>query len=91
MAGPNQLGDPDGRDAESGAVDQPSHATTNDTISAPFADTDRFGKTQVGDEGDRQRPIPGPRNHLSDGVWGVNDTAGGSNPPDAPGITVASK
>lgn len=42
----------------------------------PYADTDRFGTTQVGDAGDRQRPIPGPRNLVSDEVWGWNDTAG---------------
>ena len=50
----------------------------------PYADTDRFGTTQKGDT----MPIPGPRNLVSDEVWGWNDTAGGANAPLAPEVPV---
>ena len=75
------------RDPETGGADSPSHATTNNVDSAPYADTNRFGRTQTGDT----TPIKGPRNHITDDVWGANDTAGGSNAPDAPGIVVVSR
>jgi hypothetical protein len=49
----------------------------------PYADTNRFGTTQTGDA----TPIPGPRNLVSDEVWGWNGTAGGGTPA-APEIPV---
>ena len=60
------------------------HAAENDSISAPYADADRFGSTQKGET----TPIPGPRNLVSDEVWGWNDTAGGANAPLAPEVPV---
>jgi hypothetical protein len=50
----------------------------------PYADTNRFGTTQTGDA----TPIPGPRNLVSDEVWGWNDTAGCTQEPATPLIPV---
>ena len=35
--------------------------------------------------------IPGPRNHITDDVWGVNDTAGGVKGPAAPDVPIVSR
>ena len=86
MAGLNQLGDPDARDPESGGQDSPGHQETAGD-SRPYADTDRFGKTQTGDA----TAILGPRNHITDDVWGVNDTAGGVKGPAAPDVPIVSR
>jgi hypothetical protein len=70
------------KDAESGAGIPGHQMTAGD--SRPYADTDRFGKSQLGDT----KPIQSPQNKVSDPVWGVNDYAGGSNSPETPEIPV---
>ena len=70
MSGPNQSWT---RGAESGAGDAKGHPVTRGD-SQPYADTDRFGKTQTGDTA----PIMTPRNLVSDEPWGVNAPAGGT-------------
>lgn len=73
------------RDIEIAAsADTPSHPTTNGD-SRPYADTDRFGRTQTGDT----TSVVGPSNLVSDPVWGLNNSAGGKNPPLSPEIPVA--
>ena len=71
------------RDPESGGADQPGYTPTAGD-SRPFADTDRFGKTQVGET----RNIMLPQNLVSDPVWGVNGYAGGIKDCEAPDIPV---
>jgi hypothetical protein len=74
------------KDPEAGASDASGHPTTAGDA-RPYADTDRFGKTQTGDT----KPITAPLNRISDDVWGVNNTAGGTNGPGDPEINIASK
>lgn len=82
MANPDQTW---ARDPEIAAsADTPSHPTTSGD-SRPYADTDRFGKTQTGDTAN----IMAASNLVSDPVWGVNNYAGGKNPPLSPEIPVA--
>lgn len=82
MAGPKQTW---AQDPESGGGDPPGHQKTAGD-SQPYADTDRFGKTQVGPA--YLMPIQSPQNKVSDSVWGVNGTAGGPNAPLEPEIPV---
>jgi hypothetical protein len=57
---------------ESGGADAQGHqATPGD--SRPYADTNRFGKTQTGDT----KPIQKPQNLVSDPVWGIQAPVGG--------------
>ena len=70
------------KDPESGGGTTGHQATAGDA--RPYADTDRFGKTQTGDT----KPIQSPQNKVSDPVWGVNDYAGGINSPEPPEIPV---
>lgn len=73
------------RDPEiAGSADTPSHPTTAGD-SRPYADTDRFGKTQTGDTAN----IQAAQNLVSDPVWGVNNYAGGKNPPEKPQVPAA--
>ena len=58
---------------ESGAADSTAHRSTPGD-SRPYADTDRFGKTQTGDT----MPIQKPQNLVSDPVWGVQAPVGGT-------------
>ena len=69
------------KDAESGGADQ-GHFTPPAGDARPYADTDRFGKTQTGDT----KPIQSPQNKVSDPVWGVNDYAGGIKECETPQI-----
>lgn len=71
------------KDAESGAADQGQYTPTKGD-SRPYADTDRFGRTQVGDT----TQIMLPQNKVSDSVWGVNGYAGGIKDCEAPEIPV---
>lgn len=80
MAGPNQTW---AQDPESGAGDAQGHQLTAGDAQ-PYADTDRFGKTQTGDA----KPISGPMNLVSDPVWGIQAPTGGKNAPDAPEVPV---
>jgi hypothetical protein len=76
MANPEQTW---ARDPESGGGEGPAHPTTPGD-SQPYADTNRFGKTQTGDT----TPIKGPMNRITDPVWGVQAPTGGT--PAAPEI-----
>lgn len=69
------------QDAESGAG-EPGHPTNGDSNSAPYADTDRFGKPLTG----ATAPIFAAQNLVSDPVWGVQAPVGGV--PAAPEIPV---
>jgi len=71
------------RDPEDGAGDAQGHQMTAGDA-RPYADTDRFGSTQKGET----QNITLPLNLVSDPVWGVNNYAGGINPPEAPQIPV---
>ena len=73
------------RDPEiAGSADTPAHPSTKGDA-RPYADTDRFGRTQTGDTA----PIQPPKNKVSDPVWGINDYAGGEKTPESPEIPVA--
>lgn len=61
------------QDPESGAGDAQGHPTTAGD-SQPYADTDRFGKTQVGET----RNIMPPGNRITDPVWGIQAPTGGT-------------
>ena len=67
--------------AESGGADQAGYTPTAGDA-RPYADTDRFGKTQKGDTKD----IMLPQNRWGDPIWGVNAPSGGIHPPENPDI-----
>lgn len=71
------------RNPESGAAGG-SHYTPTSGSAEPYADTNRFGSTQVGET----RNIMLPQNMVSDPVWGVNGYAGGIKDCESPSIPV---